>query len=192
MEETLVRVGLFVHIASAIGLFAGLAIELLSGHLVTRAEDTSQVRVLASGAALGGRLAALALVGLLLSGPDLANRMGFFAGAGVQGWVAVAIVVIVAIGAAGSMVHRRAFRALAEAAGTAPASPLDDRVRQLLAQPTAWISMHAAIGAGLATVWLMSNKPSGVVDAIVPAAIGILLGAAAGSVVAHRTAARLG
>lgn len=190
MDETLARIGLFVHIASAVGILAGLAIELLAGHLLTRADDTSQARVLATAATYGGRLTSLALLGVLLSGPDLASRTGFFDGEGVLGWIAVAIVVVVVIGGLGGAVHRRAFKGV-HALADADARPISDELRDHLARPAPWVSMHAAVGLVLATVWIMSNKPAGVLEAITPIAVGGVLGAAAGIVIARLTAARL-
>ncbi|MFT5222171.1 MAG: hypothetical protein ACI867_000469 [Glaciecola sp.] len=191
MEQTLVRMGLMIHIVSAMALMAGLVIELLSGHLLTRAEDTSQVRVLGKAAEFGGRLAALSLLVLLLSGPDLASRSGFFEGSGVQGWVAIAIVMIVVMGAAGGMINRRTFKALVALAGPTGADPVSGDLRAAMAKPTAWISMHTIVGATLAIIWLMSNKPLGVVDSIVPVLIGAGIGAVAGVAVARLTSTRL-
>lgn len=191
MEDTLVRVGLWVHIASAMAVLAGIGAELLSGHLVTRSRDTSQVRILAQGAELGGRVASLGLLGLLVSGPDLASRTGFFEGEGVLGWIAVAIVAILVLGGLGGAIHRRAFKQARELAGPEGAAPIPDELRAHLARPTAWVSMHAAVGLVLGTVWIMSNKPDGVVGATIPVVLGGLLGAAAGLVVARMTAARL-
>jgi hypothetical protein len=191
MEQILVRTGLMIHIVSAMVLMAGLVIELLSGHLLTRAEDTSQVRVLGKAAEIGGRLAAVSLLGLMLSGPDLANRSGFFAGDGVQGWVAIAIVMILVMGAAGGAIHRRTFKELVALAGTAGAVPVSGELRARMARPTAWISMHTVLGATLAVIWLMSNKPLGVVGSITPVLIGAGIGGAIGIAVARMTAARL-
>ncbi len=190
MDATLIRVGLWIHIAAAAGVFIGVGAELLSGHLLVRAKDTSEVRALDTLAEYGGRVAALSLVGLLLSGPDLASRTGIFEGAGVRGWIAVAIVVILVIGGLGGALHRKAFVGARKLAGEG-ARPVDDALRAHLAKPAPWISMHVVLGMVLGTLWIMSNQPSGVIEAITPVALGLLVGAAMGLVVARLTAGRL-
>ncbi len=191
MEMTLIKLGLFAHIGSAILMFCGLAVELFAGHFLTRAEDASQVRILAKAALLADRVFNLALVGLLVTGPDLASRTGFFEGDGVKGWVAVAIVVIVILGGLGGAIHRKGFKAILAEAGEGN-GPISVDLRTVLVRPAPWISMFAATGAGLSSVWLMSNKPSGVLAAALVAVIGLVVGAALGMVAARQTASRLG
>lgn len=146
---------LFVHVISAMGLFATLGMEALAigqlRHATDGASGRGALTALASSQRIGGPLA----LTLLLSGLWLASAFWRWQGA----WMGLGFVALIVIGALAGAVTGRLVRRLQRTlnAGTLSASLLES-----LPTLRTSFAMRSAIAVGV--VYLMTAKPTSVVS----------------------------
>jgi len=168
---TLYALILFTHIAAALFLFAGLALEAAAvsylGKNPSRAQADSSLRL----AAVAPRLYGPALGVILLSGGYLASQMNGFN----QAWISVSLVTLFLIGIIGAAFTAPRYRALRktfEANTEAPTVPTGARDRFLIA------TVRFRIALVFGVVLLMASKTNlrlSLITIACAAALGILI-----------------
>jgi uncharacterized membrane protein len=141
---------LFIHIASAMAVFAALGVEGLALVHLRRAEGGDRARAALANLGSARRIGGPAMLLLLVSGFWLATAYWHWQGA----WIRMGLLGLVAIGAIGGLMTGRAVRRL----GPQVNGPgLDAALRQ--ADP--WVRWSFLIRAALlvAVVYLMTVKP---------------------------------
>ena len=141
---------LFIHIASAMAVFAALGVEALALAHLRRAEGSDMARAALADLGSARRLGGPAMLLLLVSGFWLATAYWHWQGA----WMRLGLLGLVAIGAVGGLMTGRAVRRL----GPHLNGPgLDAALRQ--ADP--WVRRSFLIRAALlvAVVYFMTVKP---------------------------------
>jgi uncharacterized membrane protein len=146
---------LFAHLIGVALLLAGLGAHTVSVERLRHATRHAEVAVLVSTAEFGGRLVLIG--GPLLVAAGLTMAIGYWSL--TDGWIASAIVLVVAQGILGSTVDRRlrslgrTMEARAAEQGTAePAGPVRDSVL--------YACSRASILLIIEILWLMSVKPA--------------------------------
>lgn len=167
---TLYTLALFLHILGAFGLIAALAIEAMALHGMRSASTAEQalasmvnlrtVRVLAPAS-----LAVILVMGLYL----MASNWGW------QGWIVGGLVALLLVGVVGGALTGARIARLGPAVGRA-SGPLAPALHQMLRDPVLVLSSRIRIGLVLATLFLMSVKPSAVWVPVV-LAVGVAAGA---------------
>ncbi|MHB1313299.1 MAG: DUF2269 family protein [Gemmatimonadaceae bacterium] len=154
---------LFIHVASAMGLFTALGMEALALAQLRRAQDAAAAR--AALAALGSnrRVSGPSMLLLVLSG--LALTAAYWRGQGA--WIGLGLAGMVAIGAVGGLVTgRRVGRLQQGLAGGEPGASLSEAYPALRAS----FIMRTALLAGV--VYLMTVKPA---PAVALGALGVAI-----------------
>ena len=167
---TLYSIALFLHIAGALGVFAGLALDWVGIANLRRARTVDQVRdwagVYAVIRGLGGAsVAALLVFGLYLTAVTW----------GPTGWIAVGLLSLLLIAVLGALSGIRLSRVVA-AAGSGEGSLCEDLRTQLQA-PLFVASVRARTALALGVVFVMTVKPEATVSLLV-IAIALALGVA--------------
>jgi hypothetical protein len=143
---------LFVHVVSAMGVFAALSLEAVGLVHLRRATTASEARLWIEFAPGLTALAIGSLVFLLLSGIFMTAQMGGWSHA----WPRVALGALILIGPLGAVTGRR-MRAIR---GACPAShPNDSVLIGKLRDPFLKFSMNIRIALVLGIVLLMTAKP---------------------------------
>jgi len=166
---------LFLHLVGTLGRFGAFALEWASIHKLRHATTLAQAR---DWLRLGGSIRQLGVPSMLT-----VLVTGIIMGAsrwGMQGWIGVALLAMVAIAVLGGAVSGRRVRDIARALphgdGLVPAE-LAEKLRDPALVVSGWV--RTALGLGI--VFIMTNKPStGVAFAEMGAAavIGLLAGSA--------------
>ncbi len=141
---------LFLHVVSAMGVFAILGMEALALTQVRRAADVPSVRAALGALRLGQRMAGPSLLVLVLSGGYLASAYWHWRGA----WMGLGFLGLLVIAAIGRLMTGRTvgrLRAALEAGGEMAT------VRQ--ARPALQRSFAVRLALLVAIVYLMTVKP---------------------------------
>ena len=149
---TLYSVELFVHVVSALGIFAALTLEGVSLAHLRRATTASQARLWIEFAPGLPALAIGSLVFLLLSGILMTAQMSGW----MLAWPRVAMVALILIGPLGAVTGRR-MRAIRQAC--AANNPMESDLFGKLRDPFLKFSMNIRIALVLGIVLLMTAKP---------------------------------
>jgi hypothetical protein len=141
---------LFIHVASAMGVFAALGVEALALAHLRRAAGGGMARLALADLGSARRLGGPAMLLLIVSGFWLATAYWHWRGA----WMRLGLLGLVAIGAVGGLMTGRAVRRL----GPHLNEPGFDAV---LREVDPWLRRSLLIRAGLlaAVVYLMAVKP---------------------------------
>lgn len=174
---------LFFHILAVIGLFAGMAIELLAVMRLHRAASLEQVRAAVLNVPVVGPIMGLSTLLLLAMGISMIYAGQF---AWSAGWINVVFALTVVLAIAGPLITGRrgeAIHAMALAAGDGAVTPeVDAARRDRLFNYMLFMSQFELIAA----LYIMVAKPD-VVPAVTLIAAAALLGAFPAVLVLRRT-----
>lgn len=182
-------IGLFLHVLAAAGIFAGAAIQVSAGFRVRSATTGRELASWAGFARSAGIVIALSAVVSLLTGGHLAGVVygdsdvnGFtvpFVLYGIAGWFLLLPI--------GPMIGGPRLKRLAtEGEGIADA-PLTPAILAEARSGSLWGAVHSLVGVAAAYVWIMEVQP-GHLHTAVALLLGLVLGWAAGAVLAGRSA----
>jgi hypothetical protein len=141
---------LFVHVISAMGVFATLGMETLALMQIRRATDITAARTALGTLGAGQRVGGPSIVVLLLSGFYLATAFWHWKGA----WIGLGFLGLVLIAAVGGLMTARTVGRLRKALETGGEIAA---VQQ--AHPTLRTSFAARLTLLIAVVYLMTVKP---------------------------------
>lgn len=141
---------LFIHVISAIGMFAALGMEAIALAQLRRAPDSAIARMALSSFGSSQRLHGASALVLLLSGLYLATAYYRWQGA----WMGLGLLALIAVGAVGGLMTNRRVRRLQERLGEDESG-------------TTWIETLPALRTSFAirtvlltgVVYLMTVKP---------------------------------
>ena len=160
---------LFLHLVGTLGLFSAFALEWAGIHGLRRATKLAQAREWLRFSGSIRQVGFPSMLTVLATGITMSvSRWGW------QGWIAVALLAMVAIAVLGAAVSGRRVRAIARslAEGDGPVSPeLRDKLRDPVLLVSGWV--RTALGLGI--VYIMTAKP-GVFGAIASIVVALLLG----------------
>lgn len=166
---------LFLHFVS---LFIGFGAATLMGTCMFRLRAAPTAPVAAPWGMLAGkteRAFPVAILGLFLTGAYMTNDVWTWD----TGWIDVAIVALVVLGATGILVASRRAVLLEAALRASGPGPMSSEARKLTCDPALWIVTFGNPGLVLGIVWNMTQKP-GTLGAIVAALVGYSVGALVG------------
>jgi hypothetical protein len=148
--ETMLRyLFLFLHVTSAMGVFAALGIEAAALVQLRRADAPTDVRAALRAYGLARPVGGLSLAGILLSGIYLATTAWQWRGA----WIGLGFLgLLLTAGIGGVATGRRVPRLLAAATGSGGGAPRHD--------PVLWASFQARVAILIGVVYLMTVKPA--------------------------------
>jgi hypothetical protein len=174
---------LFVHVASAMGVFAALGIEAGALSQLRGAAGPADVRTILRAFGLVRLVGALSLVGVLLSGLYLATTVWHWRGP----WIGLGFLGLVLTAGIGGVATRRGVTQLEQAAaGGGGGGPVDYRRAPILRA-----SLQARVAILVGVVYLMTVKPAGLA-ALTVLALAVGLAAVAGAFAMRGRAASVG
>jgi len=149
---TLHAVVLFLHVLGALLLFAAFGLEWLCLRGLRRATSLEQLRAWSGAAALLPRFHAFSGPLIIFAGAYLATKMDAWA----QGWISIALLVVVVMLVLGMGISGRRVKALIKASmqDNAVAADLVSRAYA----PILRYSLRLRIALGLGVVYLMGSK----------------------------------
>ncbi len=151
---TLYSLMLFLHIASVLCLFGSNALEVVALFRLRRAQTTTQVSEWMAVMGVIEKVPPLSAVGVLLSG----LFMTFSVWGWSQGWIDLALVLVLLLGVMGALVHGPRVKAIRQALENTPAGPLSASLRERIADPVLWAYALVPGLLTLGTVALMVLK----------------------------------
>lgn len=162
----LVDVVLFLHITVAIAAF-GVAAVLLTG--LSQMRSAKNMSALRSWAGLVHRaeplFPVLVVVLIGLGAWLIALSDGEFAWS--QGWIIVTLVSLVIMEAFGGAVLAPAGKRLHARIEAEPDGPVSPELRAAITDPVSWLGGYFNTGIAIGIVFLMANKPNGLVSVLV-------------------------
>jgi hypothetical protein len=161
---------LFLHIASAIGLFIGYGFEWAVSTLLRRATTIDQVRSWLRVFKISPPLTGASLGVLILTGGHLAVQIG----AMKQGWMSASLLAILIAFSMGFIINLPRIRAIRDSLSSAGAT-LTPEISARLQNGTLATSVRIRTMLALAIVFCMTAKPS-LTYSFVALAVAILLG----------------
>lgn len=167
-------ISLFLHIVGAIGLFAGISLELAGLAGLQRATTTAQLREWLRLLGVLQRIVGPATGLIILTGLHLARTSW-----GRNAWIALGLLGILAMAGLGRGLTRSRLRAIAQAVPSGGDHPIPAAIRQRLGDPVLRASIALRLALGLGIVFLMSVKP-GTVGALVTVFVALLVGTVVG------------
>jgi hypothetical protein len=159
---------LFLHVAAAVALGAALGIEW-TGVLRLRRANTLDTTRAAMGILFPLRyIGGVSMLLMLATG-------GYMSGVrwGMQPWIVMALVGIVAMGALGGAMSGRRYGAIGTALGQSQ-DALDSALRDKLSDPALLTSLHVRTGLVAAILMLMTVHPGWVASAVMLVGGGLL------------------
>jgi hypothetical protein len=146
---------LFLHVTSAMGVFAALGIEAAALFQLRRAGGAADVRTALQAYRLVRPVGALSLLGILVSGIYLATTAWQWRGA----WIGMGFVgLLLVAGIGGAATGRRVPRLIAAATQAGEeVPPRGSRAPQR--DPILWASFQARVAILIGVVYLMTVKP---------------------------------
>ncbi len=177
------NVALFFHILGVVTLFAAMAIQQVAGARLRSAGTGRELRqwmeaIRPTGLALPAAAAVILVSGLVMTSQHWTMRTP---------WIATGFLTLLAMAAVGATLLRSGFTRIGKASADVASSdgPVPPDLARLRAAPALWSGMGAMDGAAVGVLWLMTNKPGGLVSvavvlgtALVGAAVGALAGLA--------------
>lgn len=164
----------FLHVLSAMGLFAAIAVEAVALGRLRRADAPAGVREGMGLLARNERLGGIAMLTLIASGAwMMATTWGH------QWWIASAFIGIIGMGAAGGAVSSRRIRRLRAALDAEKGPGLSQAFRTLQTSAALVASLRVRISLGIGIVALMSLKPTGAGTSLLILAAALVAGLAA-------------
>jgi hypothetical protein len=163
---------LFLHFVS---LFIGFGAATLMGVCLFRLRAAGTVAEAAPWGMLAGkteRAFPVAILGLFATGAYMTNDVWTWD----TGWIDVAIVALVVLGATGIGIASRRAKLLEHALKENGPGPLSEAARKLTCDRALWVVTFANPGLVLGIVWNMTQKPS-TREAIAAVVIGWVIGA---------------
>jgi uncharacterized membrane protein len=165
---------LFFHLLAVVGLFTGIAIELVSLVRVWRASTLAEVRAACLNLPLVGPLMGISVLLLIAMGAWLMYLTGF---GWSQGWINVVLaltIILAIVGPAVTGKRAEALHAMAEQAGDGAITPRIESARQDGAlRYFPWLSLFELVAA----LYVMTAKPNltvAIVVAIMAACLAVV------------------
>jgi hypothetical protein len=168
---TLYSLALFLHILGALALFGTLGLEWVALLNLRRAQTAEQAREWLKIFALFPRISPFAWGAILLAGMYMAALV--WKGAG---WIIVALISVVVLGAAGGILTGRRMRSLAQGIAGEKGS-LSSDLQTILHDPYLLSVFQVRLAFTLGIVFLMVTKPGlgmGFLDMGAATAVGLL------------------
>jgi hypothetical protein len=166
---------LFLHVTSAMGVFAALGVEAVVLVLLRRAANAADVSTALQGFRLVPPVGGLSLAGTLLTGVYLATTVWRWQGA----WIGLGFAGMLLTAVIGATTTGRRIPRLAAAASEAARAAPTTRSQDLQRDPVLWASFQARVALLTGIVFLMTVKPSPT-GSLVVMAIAIAVGLVAG------------
>lgn len=163
-------IALFLHITGALGLFAGIAIEMIALAALRRATSAAQLREWVRPIGVLRRIMMPSMILLVVTGGYLAMSSHEHAA-----WVVVGMIGVVAMAVLGAVVIRRRVAAIAQAV-PAHEGALSPALRDRLQDPVLYVAAWLRTALGLGIVFDMSVKPETPV-ALAALVVSLVLGA---------------
>lgn len=151
---SLYAVIVFVHVASALGLFIAFGLEWFCVSGFRRSKSADQLRTWTGISARVPAIFGSSLGVLLISGGYLSAKLGSMA---QQGWVLVTLGVIVVVAVIGGAIGPRRVRPIRQAANEA-SGPLPADLRSRLTDPWLTASIRVRFVLALGIVFLMCTR----------------------------------
>jgi hypothetical protein len=162
---------LFLHIAGALALFAGIGLELAGLAGLRRARTIAQVREWVGILSMLRRIDGPAAGLILASGLYLA-----LTGWGREAWIALGLLALVAMAGLGIGVTRRRVGVIAQMIRVAGDGPVPSSLHAHLRDPALRLSASLRVALGVGVVFLMAVKP-GTLGALAALGVALLTGA---------------
>lgn len=179
------ELALFLHVMGAIGLFTGVGIVLAAMGGMRRAQAVAQVREWARVASTFDKLLPVGGIVLLVTGIYMATDLEYWG----DGWVDMALVLLLLLMVLGPAVNARRLGAIHKAADDAPDGPVPAELRARVLDPVLWTAMQAMTAVTVGIVFLMTVKP-GMAGSGATVVVTLALGLAASVPAWRRAAAR--
>lgn len=146
---------LFLHVLSAIALFAAVTIEHAGGGRIRRATTVDELRRWVSFVRVVDFVFPVATLGLIVTGVYLTLDQFSFEAA----WVGVSFALLVVMAITGPTVQGRKLKTLDRDLEAAADGPLSDELRRQALSPVVWGSVFAMSGVAVGIVANMTMKP---------------------------------
>jgi hypothetical protein len=177
MDPTLYRLALFAHILGMIGFFMALGVYVFGLAALRRARRVEQARAICRMIFLTDAVAVVGILLLATAGLSMAITTWNVR----TGWIAVAIVSFMLIAPIGPLIVERRLHAIERAATMAEEGPLPDALARRISDPVIGAALAVLIALLLGIIFLMTTKPTALLDAIIgmliASAVGLVLGA---------------
>jgi hypothetical protein len=163
---------LFLHILGALGLFMGVAVELVSMLGARQAQSVEAVRLWSS---VHQPLAIfMPLTSSLIFFAGLAMLLGAWGWS--HAWLDVSLVLFLLTGLVASQVNSAYGRRLGALLARAGAGPVGPELRQVLTHPLPWTTTITTSTLAVGIVFLMVMKPDWI-SSLLTVAVAVLIGA---------------
>ncbi|GER85177.1 hypothetical protein KTAU_38120 [Thermogemmatispora aurantia] len=164
---------LFLHILGVLGLFMGVAVQLISMQGARRAQSVEAVRLWSSVLRPLGRFMLLTSLLILFAGlAMLLEAWGWS-----QAWLDISLVLFLLTGLVTSRVNSAHGRRLGSQLARAGAGPVSPELRQLLTHPLPWTTTITTSTLAVGIVFLMVMKPDWI-GSLLTVAVAVLISAA--------------
>jgi hypothetical protein len=174
---TVYSIVLFIHLASALGLFIAFGIEWAANAFLHRAASVSEVQTVLRFARLGPLLSGPSLGLLILTGGHLA----YITGTMKQPWLPVSIMAIILVFFPGIVINLPRLRAIRDSIAGSSAA-LSPELLSTLRDPILTTSVRTRTFLALGIVFLMTTKPlfiQSILALVAASIIGLLFSAPA-------------
>jgi small-conductance mechanosensitive channel len=177
MDPTLYRLTLFAHILGMIGFFMALGVYVFGLAALRRARRVEQVRAIGRTIFLTDAVAVVGILLLAATGLTMALTTWNVR----TGWIAVAIVSFILIAPIGPLIVERRLQVIEREAKMAEEGPLPDALALRISDPVIGAALAVLIALLLGIVFLMTTKPTSLLDAIISMLIALAAGLALGA-----------
>jgi small-conductance mechanosensitive channel len=177
MDPTLYQLALFAHILGMIGFFMALGVYIFGLAALRRARRVEQVRAICRMIFLTDAVAVVGILLLAAAGLSMALTTWNVR----TGWIAVAIASFILIAPIGPLIVERRLHVIERAAKMAEEGPLPDALARRISDPVIGAALAILIALLLGIIFLMTTKPTSLLDAIISMLIALAVGLVIGA-----------
>jgi len=177
MDPALYRLTLFAHILGMIAFFMALGVYVFGLAALWRARRVEQVRAICRMIFLTDAVAVVGILLLAAAGLSMALTTWNVR----TGWIAVAIASFILIAPIGPLIVERRLHVIEREAKMAEEGALPDALARRISDPVIGAALAVLIALLLGIVFLMTTKPTSLLDAIISMLIALVAGLAFGA-----------
>jgi hypothetical protein len=177
MDPTLYQLALFAHILGMIGFFMALGVYIFGLAALRRARRVEQVRAICRMIFLTDAVAVVGILLLAAAGLSMALTTWNVR----TGWIAVAIASFILIAPIGPLIVERRLHVIEREAKMAEEGLLPDALARRIGDPGIGAALALLIALLLGIVFLMTTKPTSLLDAIISMLIALAVGLVIGA-----------